>query len=503
MNQNIRDELSKLLFTPQADWFRELPDGDISEHWCAIVSIDIKGSSSKDIKKEEQFKAKQCISHIVILWAIECGGEPLFWAGDGGAILFDYNKKPTDDQRTKLKVFTKKLVDASKNDRLVRTELQKAYEINDPDQYRTELLKILNSTDAAGGRAAGEISFHLRLAAQQDNLIIDKLNKSVTHGDGLNFILKYEREISVEDACAYSLDLEMAKCKDDDPLWDCDRPPKTAFPRLAKYLGHNLMFNIYPKEKEDYLVFHYLSCKNVQLIPKEHFETKLQELIENIPMECAHPLWARLYNISLNTLESSYYKIWESFFNKNVDILLVMPSEYPTPQGGKRNDKDSMLLFANKLLRGITSHPEFNQLDTARKEQFIRDKIRTFFEKVTLIRADNHYLLDLALNNRFSFSSYFFKKNQDSPTAGAVAYLIEPFSHYKPQNDAKIWWYNEIYFYPDDTVNSHLRDISGKINDCYRAALNKDRDCTKIDFVKMKKNLNVAAAKLKLGMSFR
>jgi len=483
-----------------ASWFKKIPTED--NHTCAIVSVDISGSSGKHEAGRDVFLDKKHISNLIIYFANHCGGEVLKWEGDGGAILFKYDgfdiverqnwtERHWQDNDIPVKLFcqmiqlfrfcfllrdamVKKILNARKLDELssksniadyenlLKTHFQ-ACNSNFDSLLSDSFSDIDSYNENAWFAPVPQDGYNLRIVCTRDNIRINKYCKGMAHGDGLNFILKYERDVSSTDFISICSELHLQHCNKLRILFKYD--PIT-YDRIPKHKlnepingdkDDRLKFYAIPidteKEYKNAVDF-FASSRSVNIIPPSYLKRNLEKLVKRYG---ASGNMAILFNISYSTLADpeSLKQLWLWMLGQGgFSFKIVIPKLYLARDGTWNNSKEILRTSINE---GLTEGNSFN--DRLYNSLLAFSQPNT--EKFKIVLVDNTELKS-NLNPSFAFAAYYFG-NEKIPKAASKGFLLEPFS--KWEKEKKRWEYRELLFYQDDTRIHYLKDIGDDIVD--------------------------------------
>jgi len=418
------------------------------EKFFNIISVDLSGSSK--IKNRLEFsdkkarKSQELVRDIVVFLSNNCEGWFFFWAGDGGAILFDDNKLQKDKALKFVfclhKLCAKKLVQWGQLNAALNEE-------DNFNKYRakifTKLAEYLDKFDikdykndnAEYDEVKNSISF--RIVCHKAKISIDPHQPETVYGDDLSFLLKYEREMGLKNsisATTHFIDGDDSlpfSIKSESVL----RKPRNRNPIDVQFYPQTTL-NKYRIEKNFFPSAALIDCK------KDKYINRITSLFTSGGSKSI----AAVYNIGLGTLKNEFNALWKKLINDNVEVRLILPVKF---QG------ISCPLDLKPVLQLVLSK---HLNDQGKKEILERIKIKI----VDLEELKGNYYE--YMDPHFGFSLYYVN-NIDDPIEGTNFYLLKTFCNWDPLKDEFGYWeYIYLFYLMDIYAASHLQKLHQAFN---------------------------------------
>lgn len=431
-----------------------------------IVSIDLTGSSKLRKILEGSFSktrdSQMFMRELVAVAANRCNGWFFYWAGDGGAVLFDaFGDGKRINQFQALK-FALGLYYIGENKLCNWEEINEILKL--PDAFKnfknsiiTKLEEYLKSIEIPPAETKinwpitlstppsldNNTYITFRIVCHKGDISVDPKVPSIVYGDDLSFVLKYERELGLKNAISITSQVELDHVKS--PLKFCEehipiprRPlndqtvhiklfpegKKTSFIQMQSFLPSAAYLDTTSQEGEDLFV------------------NKIKSFFESPNVS---PV-AKLYNVGLGTFKTHFTDLWVYLLDRNVKIELMLPEKYLCDKGNVYESKN--------ILKSILI-PQIH--DNITRYNDLLNKIRVRFVDETILMNDTP--AHKYIGKYFGFSLYQSNKN-NSPNEGTNFYLIKSFSDWIQFNSVSGYWkYESLFYLMDAYSQKYLNDL--------------------------------------------
>jgi hypothetical protein len=465
-------------------------------HKLPIVSLDLKGSSrarSQIASLDAARIAFRIIRDCIVGWSQECDSKMMFWAGDGGAFLFQPAQLQTDPGRFNALCFAIGVRFMTWSGVLNWTGLRRlASEANasveeESEELRREFCRSViaqtkefakknvfcvegkfqfseilcsnksweqDSSNAEEHKKAGPLSF--RIVCHVCELSIDSRDETI-FGDDLNFVLKHERELGVPNGITITNLFEPSHLNH---VWSTEelRCPRKSFD------GKEVTLRIHPNNLVSNLkavIAFGLSATHFES-PREADEAMLVNRILACfdPPDEGTPHKAYVYNIGLGTFRSHLRNLWGGLMGRRgVSINVLLLKTY-------LNDEDkptqTLELLKNVLKKATASlqQAELSEL----KELFRQRATLRMISWDDVVRFSKGKASELG--PLFGCSMYFPDRSP-SPVEGTNVFLTAPFSEW----DADGYWrYRRAFYFSDVYALSYLDALRCMFESCWGRA---------------------------------
>lgn len=443
---------------------RKIPDWVINKQFrdYIIVSIDLCGSSKlKEVLKETRLipLAFETIKTIVESWSNRCGGFFFFWAGDGGAVLFDGKIDNGEQNRLLALQFSAGVLFLSS---IVEWEMInsigcQSVKAEKESDIETIVLKIedfirthcINST-------AWNLSFNntklkspkFRIVCHKGSIAVNTDSLDASYGDDLSYVLKYERELGFKNAITVTDSFGHLTS----PLQLSDNVIES---RRKCSDGGFPVLKIFPSDWLPHLDLNIKSISTASLFEiQDHKATDLVERISQCFEVGKGHKEAWVYNIGLGTFVYSLKELWLRLideYNVDINLLLITPFE----NNRKTHKMKTMDVLKEAIKKGLSN----SGLERERVRETLKKAQLRLIDKRTISRLvkDESDLFGL----RFGCSLYC--NDSSEPSEGTNFFLTEPFCKWSTlDSEYGCWTYHRIFYFSDSYARQHLSKLLPK-----------------------------------------
>jgi hypothetical protein len=479
-------------------WLNKLSNKEF--HDLLVVSVDLCGSSSMRRYLEEAFKihaAVKLIRNCIERWGIECNGAKLFWAGDGGAFLFQPNANDERHSRYDALRFAvgirymcwgrilrwdmlKELSNgATHKEKLKRDRSEESVLLQTRTFVETHCPLPSTATPNPAwfadlrqrehwyqyqnpdGPIASTPTFRI-VCHKADDVCIDPSDLQTVFGEDLSYVLKYERELGVENAITITDDFKFNVVPDSFLSQDVECLRR-------KIQGGAVTLRVHPPIARADL--HLLVNSGLSAT---HFKTSNlvedQNLLVRRILACFRGTGADngnsacIYNIGLGTLMTNLTDLWLPMIGiHNINIKLLLLDQYL--------DNKEKVLSTKKIIADIFAeiehrNPESWPVITRQFEENVTAKTL----KREMVNLNTSQGSDRDFGPGFGCSLYF-KGARDKPVEGSNVFLTAPFSQWTPlPNKSGYWTYQRAFYFSDVHAAPYLEELSTMFNKYWRDA---------------------------------
>jgi hypothetical protein len=478
-----------------------------------IVSVDLVGSSKlKDEYGVESIPAAYLIErHLVEALAKKCGGMLVTWAGDGGAVLFKHTQmEPIKPLRfaiglyylTWSNLFNFSFIyqnmqkanadDLGKNIDEILLQLNTKFlnivcpNIRATTKTRTWLMDQLKDLvwDRRKEKESDRPSF--RIVCHAGKVAVNNNNPSTSYGPALNNLLKYERELGLENAITIT-----------NAIQDYMKlvPFSGSEIHFKRHIGGITSTRIFPSDRVDELDFHSKSTPIAAILERndEYSESPppqglqlvtecmvhvIREYFKRSPQENRK---ARVFNIGLGTFVTNLDELWKYLVENSVRLQVLLPDQFQTymKKKAKRSEESvyrPCLESTNNILRAVLSEGK------SRCEKNGKDLDLSFLNNQDLIEL-RYYPTDDIIRTRFPFGPRFgcslYSAGESMVQEGTNFFLTQPFSIWESitlgDREYGYWDYSKVFYFGHECAKKHLNKLASQFDSLWNNYGSKEK----------------------------